>query len=134
MARVKAYYAAQPNAALIVPLVDKVYADPVKVAEDSGRASLEYAVTFFQECASNLAAVPVERSRPAAHCLRNSMVAGMAQESRARGVTRDKLDAQLSGLDPTVREIAYRVYAQTGSRAEEQLAEWNTCMQPLTRP
>lgn len=134
MAGVKAYYAARPNAALTVPLVDKVYADPVKTAEDPGKAGLEYAVRFFQECASNLADVPVERSRPAAHCVRNSMVAGMAQESRARGVTRDEVDAYLSNVDPTVREITYRVYERSGSRAEEQLAEWDSCMKPLTGP
>jgi hypothetical protein len=122
---VKAYYATQPNAGLTVPTVDKVYADTFTHWWD-------YTVSFFRECAENLAGVAGTRGDLAAYCMQNGMIAGIAQEFRAAGKPKPDAYSQFQGMGTTPREIVDRVYGKSASRAEEQLAEWNNCMDPIT--
>jgi hypothetical protein len=125
-ADLKAEYAVRPEAHLLVPLVDKVYADTFS-------HSWDYAVAFFNACALNVAQVPRTRSGLAAYCMQNSMIASIAYNSKNAGASREqtyKLFAQLPAEAP--RKIVDQVYANSKSRPEQIADTWNSCMAPLT--
>jgi hypothetical protein len=124
--QVKALYAPRPNSKLTLALVDKVYGE-------SFRYSWDYAVSFFNECALEMASVPSDRARLAAYCMQNGMIASVAQTYRASGLPKEKAYerfAQFQGDTP--RKIIDGVYAQSKSRAESEMETWQSCMAPIS--
>ena len=124
---VKAYYAAGANARLFVPLVDKVYGATFTNAWD-------YAVSFFMECAREMASVSGGHVEPAAWCLQHGMIASVAHTDQAAGVPKEQTYERftvLSGEAP--RAIIDDVYARPRLRAQVVLDAWNRCVAPLSR-
>lgn len=121
----KSHYSLTPDSQLAVQLVDKVYAEKSTPIWD-------YSVNFFRECGQNLAEVPPDRISLAAFCWQNAMIAGIAREQSAAGTAREKVYDEFSGLGPSARAVIDRAYEGTRSRADQQLTEWNHCMQPIT--
>ena len=121
----RASYAAQANAKITVPLVEKVYADHVGSPWD-------YAVAFFGECATNVAGVPEQRAELAGYCFQHGLIASAAAGAKARGAPKETVYREFERLaSPTTHAVIDSVYAQSQTRAEAELDAWNACMAPL---
>jgi len=125
-AQVKSLYAGKPQAAVTVPLVDKVYADHFM-------SSWDYAVSFFEDCAANVAEVPRPRVGMASYCLQRGMIAGVAESYKESGTPKEVVYRQFSALaGQTTRSVIDTVYAERKSRPEASVAAWDGCMAPIS--
>jgi hypothetical protein len=126
MAQVKANYAAKPQAAVTVPLVDKVYADSFKSPWD-------YTVGFFKECGANVAEVPETRVGLASYCLQRGMIASVAHTYKETGAPKETVYEKLAAFKGgTTQQVIDTVYAESKDRAGASLGAWNTCMAPIS--
>ena len=91
IAQMKSFYANKEGASLNFATVDKVYADKVP-------GVWEYSVSFFKECALNLANVPANRVNFAAYCLQRSMIADAAYGYKVAGSSKQAAQQALSGF------------------------------------
>src|SRR5580704_4553068 len=107
-------------------VVDKVYGDSFTNAWD-------YAVTFYGECAQNVADVGKDRSGLANYCMQNSIISMAAWEYKNAGEPVENVYQHFGKLSevPTARSIIDRVYAGSKSRADTSLDEWQSCAKPL---
>lgn len=106
-------------------IVDQVY-------KDSFTNAWEYAVSFFGECALNLANVPKDRSGLAGYCMQNAMIGMVAWESKNAGQPIENVYQSFARFNsPTPRSIIDRAYASSNRREEIGLNEWKSCMQPM---
>jgi hypothetical protein len=110
---------------LALHIIDKVYSDSFTNAWD-------YAVSFYGECAQNVADVGKDRSNSAAFCMQNSMIAMTAAEYRTSGQPVENAYHYFGKLgdEKTPRSIIDRIYTGSKSRAETGLDEWQSCMKP----
>jgi hypothetical protein len=126
MEQVKANYASKPQAAVTVPLVDKVYAETFKSPWD-------YTVGFFKECGANVAEVPETRVGLASYCLQRGMIASVAETCRETGAPKEAVYKQFAGFTgPATKEVIDTVYAESKDRAAASLGAWNSCMAPIS--
>ena len=104
-----------------------------QVYKDSFTNAWDYAVSFYSECAQNIANVAKDRSSMANYCMQNSMIGMTASEYRNGGQPVEKAYQYFGklGAEATPRSIIDRVYAGSKSRAEAGLDEWQSCMKPL---
>ena len=104
-----------------------------QVYKDSFTNAWDYAVSFYGECAQNIADVGKDRSNLANYCMQNSMIGMTAAEYRISGQPVEDAYRHLGklGAKATPRSIIDRVYAGSKSRAEAGLDEWQSCMKPL---
>jgi hypothetical protein len=118
----------QKNSAaeLLVPLVDKVYAENVS-------SSWDYAGDFFDECALNMASVPRARVGMANFCMYNSLMAVTARQARDAGAPKEQAHRMVPFKSPTVDEIIDGVYAKAKGSGPSQLDAWNECIKVLTK-
>jgi hypothetical protein len=122
---VKAYYAKHPNTELTFAAVDKVYGDTFT-------HSWDYSVSFFQECALNIAHIPNESSKLGAYCMQNSMLASLAQEYKAAGKTKAQAYELLPVKGNMPKTVVDAVYAKSKTRAVAGMDAWNDCIGPIT--
>jgi hypothetical protein len=129
---VRAYYAtktkeqsAKQNMELYNAAIEKTYAEPFS-------NSWDYSVSFFRECALNMAQVKAERSNLAAYCMQNAMLAELAHGAKEAGETKEKAYAAspLKGNSP--KAVYDNVYAKNQTRVDAMLGAWNACMAPIT--
>lgn len=126
IAQMKSFYANKEGSSLNLATVDKVYADKVP-------GVWEYSVSFFKECALNLANVPADRANFSAYCMQRSMIADVAHGHRVAGSSKQTAQQALSGFKgQTTLIIIDNVYASNKGRVQEKLDEWNLCMDPIT--
>jgi len=111
---------------LALHIIDRVYSDSFTNAWD-------YAVSFYGECAQNVADVAKDRSDSAAFCMQNSMIAMTAAEYRTNGQPVESAYHYFGSLgdEKTPRSIIDRIYTGSKSRAETGLDEWQSCIKPL---
>lgn len=109
---------------LVLQIVDKVYTDSFTNAWD-------YGLSFFGECAENVAHVGKDRSGVARYCMQSSMTGSIAWEYKNEGKPKDTAYQELAKLGNTGRSIIDRVYAESKPRAEVGTGEWVSCMQQL---
>ncbi|HKV25793.1 MAG TPA: hypothetical protein VJN93_14460 [Candidatus Acidoferrum sp.] len=102
-----------------------------QVYKDSFTNAWDYAVSFFGDCALNIAKVGKDRSGPANYCMQNSMIAMTAWEYRNSGQPIENVYPQFAKLGATPRSIIDRVYAGSLPRAQTGLDLWESCVQPL---
>jgi hypothetical protein len=124
--RVKSQYDSKPNTRLHLATVDKVYGASFTSAWD-------YTVSFFKECAQELAHVPASRADMAAYCMQNGMIADVAHTYKNSGAPREKAYTHFAQFgSKTPKSIVDWVYASSKGRAEIKLEVWNTCMSEIT--
>jgi hypothetical protein len=111
---------------LLVPLVDKVYAEPAKLPWD-------YAGDFFDECALNMASVPKQRVGMANFCMYNSLIAVTARQARDAGVPKEQAYRSVPFKGKTPESIIDGVYAKDKGAGPSQLDAWNECIAVLTK-
>ncbi|QGX41029.1 hypothetical protein [Permianibacter aggregans] len=119
-------YSAASTAKLLVPVVEKVF-------EDSFSNSFDYAVSFFTECAQNVANVAQERSKDAAYCTMNGLIAARALEDKEAGRSKEeayKFGAQFNSKTPTM--IVDEIYQSNKPRTKPVLSVWNECIGPMS--
>jgi len=111
---------------LTLHVIDKVYGDSFTNAWD-------YAVSFYGECAQNVADVGKDRSSLANYCMQNSIIGMTAWEYANAGQPVENVYQLFGKLGevPTARSIIDRVYAGSKSRADIALDEWQSCAKPL---
>ncbi len=120
------FYRPKQFSQLNLAAVEKVYAADFTSAWD-------YTVSFFNECAQNMASVPASRVNLAAYCMQSGLIADFAYSFRSSGAPRESAYAYFAKFPrETTQEIVDRVYAGSLSRAETKLDEWNTCMSRIT--
>jgi len=119
-------YAKHPNQELVTAGIEKVY-------EDKFTHSWDYTVDLFRECAPTIANVPAARAETAAYCMQRSMIAGIAQENRAAGMTEANSYAGMPLPGDTTRGIVTKIYRGSKNRAEATLEAWDDCMKPVIR-
>ncbi|HXE36288.1 MAG TPA: hypothetical protein VN087_20405 [Verrucomicrobiae bacterium] len=128
LADAKKYYDGRVEAAekdVIFRVFDKVYGDSFTNAWD-------YAVSFFGQCAQDIANVGKDRSSLASYCMQNSMIGGTAWDYKNSGQPAENAYqhfANLAGSAP--HTIIDRVYAGSKSRIDVAWGEWQSCMKPL---
>ncbi len=128
LANAKKYYDGHVDAAqkdVIFRVFDKVYGDSFTNAWD-------YAVSFFGQCAQEMANVGKDRSSLASYCLQNSMIGATAWDYKNAGQPAENAYqhfANLAGSAP--HTIIDRVYAGSKSRVDVTWGEWQSCMKPL---
>ena len=123
---VKKGYEAKPNARLNIAAVDKVFSEHVSTAWD-------YAVSFFGECAREMAGVSPDRVKLASFCMQNQLMADVAFQYKASGKPREQAYAQFAQFkSSTPKSIVDLVYASTKERAAVRMEVWNTCMANLS--
>jgi hypothetical protein len=115
----------RPNTELTFAAVEKVYGDTFT-------HSWDYSVSFFQECALNIAHIPPESSKLAAYCMQNSMLAGLAQEYKAAGKTKAQAYELLPLKGNTPKAMDDAVYAKSQTRAVATMDAWDDCIGPIT--
>lgn len=103
-----------------------------QVYKDSFTNAWDYGVSFYSECAQNIADVVKDRSNLANYCMQRSMIGVTASEYRNEGQPIENAYAYFGklGAQATPRSIIDRVYAGSKSRAETGLDEWQSCMKP----
>ena len=115
-------YAAKPMADLTVPLVDKIYTDKFTHAWD-------YSVSFYQECATNLAQVAQPKSDTASYCMQNALIARIAKDNKDTGVSKEATQEYFNSFNSeTPRKIVDEVYLQKKSREDTVRDTWNSCV------
>jgi len=104
-----------------------------QVYKDSFTNAWDYAVSFYGECAQNIADVGKDRSGLANYCMQNSMIAMTAAEYRTSGQPVENAYHYFGKLgdEKTPRSIIDRIYTGSKARAETGLDEWQSCMKPL---
>jgi hypothetical protein len=118
----KQHYASKPNARVNIAAVDKVYSDRVSSAWD-------YTVSFFNECAQNLANVAPDRVRLASYCMQNQLMADVAYSYKVAAAPKEQAYAHFAQFNSkTPRTIVDWVYASPKERTEIRLDVWNRCM------
>jgi hypothetical protein len=126
MEEVKKFYASKPNAQFNIATVEKVYSENVSSGWD-------YSVSFFNECAKNMANIPSDRVKLASYCMQNQLIAESAQAYKVTGVSREKAYGYFSKFNSkTPNSIVDRVYASPKNRAEIKLEVWNSCMSEIS--
>jgi len=124
---VRVEYAKRPRSELTLPLVDKVY-------EDEFKASWDYAVAFFVECAVNVVEIPQLRAKAATECLQRGMIASLANVQKAGGAKKETVYAYFAKFPAeSTHAVIDEVFAKTQERPAAELAAWNACMAPLNR-
>lgn len=119
-------YKSKLNAQLNLATVNKVYATQFK-------NSWEYTVSFFNECALNLANVPKTSVNFASYCLQNSMIADVAHSYKVSGAPKSKAYAHFAGFNTkTPNRIIDEVYASAKGRVAVKMATWNSCMSKIS--
>ncbi len=119
------YYAAQPDANVTVAMIHKIYAASFKNAWD-------YTLSFFDECALNMAAVSSDRVNFANACFRNAMIADVAFAYKKGGYPKSAAYdhfRQFKSKKPM--EIIDTVYEGSKTRAGFKMAAWNNCMEEI---
>lgn len=124
---VKAAYADKPQAEVVLPLVDKVYADAPANPWD-------YAVSFFAECGEHIASVPAARIGLASYCLQNTLITGTAWDDKAANVPRERALARFEKMGKTPGLLVNRVYDSSDTRAQATGTIWSTCITPAEGP
>jgi len=120
------YYANKPSEQLQSATVNKVYAANFTNAWD-------YTVSFFDECALNLAGVTKQRVNFASFCSQNALIANAAYLHKQSGRTKEYSLQHFSIFkSKTPLEIVERVYASSRNRSEVKLDEWNRCMEKIS--
>jgi hypothetical protein len=106
-------------------IVDKVYSDTFQNA-------WSYAVTFYEDCAKNIADVPANRTSLATYCMQNAMIGMTTQSYKDAGLPVQKAyDYFAKFTAPTVKSIIDKVYAESKTRSDAGMEEWKICMEPL---
>ena len=104
-----------------------------KVFQDKFTLPFDYAISFFDDCALNIANVPKDRVKFANYCNVNSMLAGRAHEYKKSGMSKEKVyEAFAQFGSETPRRIVDQVYAGSNNRAASAMNEWNSCIGPIT--
>lgn len=125
-AEIKSEYSNTSQAQVTVPLVDKVF-------EDKPSNSWDYSISFFKECALNIAAVPEEKMNTASYCMMNAMIASISGFKKEAGIPREEAQSIFSGFNSsTPASIVNDVYNENRSRAEGVLFTWNSCIKPFS--
>ena len=120
------HYRPHDNARLNLATVEKVYAD-------SFTSEWDYTLSFFNECALNLADVPASRVRMAGYCMQNGMISDMAYAFKQSGASKQDAHSYFAAFKTdTVNTIVDKVYSSSQNRAEMKLDVWNSCMAPIT--
>jgi hypothetical protein len=103
-----------------------------QVYKDSFTSAWDYSVSFYGECAQNIADVGKDRSKVANYCMQNSMIGMTAADYRTSGQPVENAYQGFGKISevPTARSIIDRVYAGSKSRAEAGVDEWQSCMKP----
>ena len=122
---VKALYRQGPQSTLTLALVDKVYGENISHTWD-------YTVSFYKECAVNMANIPPPRSDMATYCMQNVLIASTAYNLKAAGLPKETTYKRFDKMGETPKHIVDEVYGQSGTRTEVTLKTWNSCMAPLT--
>jgi hypothetical protein len=126
MEQMKSYYSSKANSRLHLATVEKVYAESFTSAWD-------YTVSFFKECAQEVANVPASRVNMAAYCMQNGLIADVAHAYKSSGAPREKAYAHFAQFNSkTPKSIVDWVYASSQGRVEMKLEVWNTCMSEIT--
>lgn len=121
-ATVQEFYATKPQSMLNIATVDKVYNDKFSSIWD-------YSVSFFNECANNMARVPDSRVNMASYCMQNQMMADVTNSFKTAGAPKEKAYAYFEKFNSkTSHSIVNRVYASSLTRAEIKMEIWNSCM------
>ena len=120
------YYRSHANARLNLATVEKVYAE-------SFTSEWDYTLSFFNECALNLANVPADRVGMAGYCMQNGMISDMAYAFKKSGATKQDTHSYFEAFkSEMVNSIVDKVYASSNNRAEMKLDVWNSCMSKIT--
>lgn len=126
MQQMRDYYASKPNSRLPIATVEKVYGDTFSSAWD-------YTVSFFNECAQNLASVPASRVNLASYCNQNALIAGVAHAYKTSGAPKERAYAAFAAFkSSTPNSVVDKVYASAKNRAEIKLEIWNACMAEIS--
>lgn len=124
--KMKDFYSSKENSRLNLATVDKVYAEKFSSAWD-------YTVSFFNECALNLANVPSSRVNLASYCAQNSLIADVAHSYKSSGAPKEKAYEHFAKFNSkTPNSIVDKVYASSKDRAEIKLDTWKSCMVELS--
>jgi hypothetical protein len=111
---------------LMIPFIDKVYADPAP-------KPWEYASGFFNECAQNVASVPLERVEGANYCMFSSLISLSAQQARDSGIPKEQAYTYAPISNEASRRIIDDIYARKGTSGQEYSAAWNWCMNSFVK-
>lgn len=124
--KMKEFYNAKDNSRQNLATVNKVYGEKFTSAWD-------YTVSFFKECASNLANVPSVRVNLAAYCMQNSLMADVAYSYKSYGEPKEKAYAYFAPFkNQTPNSIVDKVYAGSQNRIDTKLGTWNSCMSEIS--
>lgn len=116
-----------PAKDLPLRVIDKVYSDKFS-------NSWDYAVSFYRECAQNVADVPQDRSGMATYCMQNSMIGMTAQEYKEAGLPAEKATEHFAKFKADAPKLVIGwVYANSWTRADAGMEVWKTCAQPLRK-
>lgn len=122
----KFYSANKEYARMNTAIVDKIYSDKFTSVWD-------YTVSFFDECALNMADVPKSRVNMASYCHQNSMIAMVAHNFKASGAPKESAYKYFAPFkNETPNRIIDQVYASSKGRAEIGLDIWQSCMKVLS--
>lgn len=120
--QLRQFYQSKPNTELHLATVDKVYGEEFTSAWD-------YTLSFFVECAANLAQVPLARVRLAHYCMQNQLIADVAHGYKTGGKPKDQAYLHFVRIpSETPKTIVDRVYASSKGRAEIKLELWSSCI------
>lgn len=116
------YYASRPNPELYRALVKDMYA--------RRGAPFDMVYSFVQDCAAHLAELPPERRGRAAHCLARAHIANLTARYKRAGWSEQRITDHFAVLD--AEEMVVAAYAHPGNRVEAALAEWRSCISPVS--
>ena len=124
----KKFYAQDPQADVLLPLVNNIYSD--KVVDAWG-----YAGDFYRDCADNIAKIAPQRSGPSAVCMYSTLIAATARTARAAGTPKEKVYAIYASKGPLARNIIDGMYAPNKVPAQgTELQTWSDCMAGFSKP
>ena len=108
---------------VLLKTVDKVYAE-------SSDKPWDYAVSFYKDCATNVAAVPVGRSDFATFCMMNSLIAQSSLSMRAVGKSKEEAEQAFAGLKGDLpKKIVDSIYAPaTAPSRQVDMEVFNKCL------
>jgi hypothetical protein len=125
--RVKAGFAGDPRASVLVPLVDQVYGD-------SFTDTWVYTGSFYTDCAEHVGHLGPAETQPSMTCMYKGIVAAAALAAREAGTEKSEAYALFSGHADLARPVIDGVYAPAVSPGRGVVMDdWNACMDPLTR-
>jgi hypothetical protein len=125
--RVKAGFAGDSRAPVLVPLVDQVYSDNFTDTWD-------YTGSFYKDCGDRVGHLSPAQIQPSMTCMYKGVVAAAALATRETGTEKSEAYGMFSSHGDLARPVIDGVYAPKATPGRGVVMDvWNSCMDLLTR-